>query len=64
MLDSKFMTARELLLEEIKYQPEPLLREVLHYLRFLKRQWAEEEWSDILPTREVEQEKLDILNGK
>jgi len=29
-------------LEEIKHQPEPVLREVLHYLKFLERQRQEE----------------------
>lgn len=58
------MSTQEILLEEIKKQPEPVLREVLHYLKFLQRQRAEENWSDILPTREVEQEKLDILDRK
>jgi hypothetical protein len=53
-----------MLIEEIKRQPESVLREVLHYLKFLERQRAEEEWGDVLPSREVEQEKLDILDGK
>jgi hypothetical protein len=56
------MNAQELLLEEIKRQPEPVLREVLHYLKFLERQRADEAWSDVLPSREVEQDKLDILD--
>ena len=58
------MSAPEILLEEIKHQPEPVLREVLHYLKFLERQRAQEAWADVLPAREVEQEKLDILDGK
>lgn len=58
------MSAQEILLEEIKHQPEPVLREVLHYLKFLERQRAQEAWADVLPAREVEQEKLDILDGK
>jgi hypothetical protein len=58
------MSAQEMLIEEIKRQPEPLLREVLHYLKFLERQRAQEEWADVLPTREVEQEVLDILDRK
>ncbi len=37
------MSAQEILLEEIKHQPEPLLIEVLHYLKFLARQRAEAE---------------------
>jgi hypothetical protein len=58
------MSAQETLIEEIKHQPEPVLREVLHYLRFLERQRAQEDWADVLPSREVEQETLDILDGK
>jgi hypothetical protein len=57
------MSTREQLVEEIKRQPESLLRELLHYLRFLARQRVEESWSDVLPDREVEQEVLDILDG-
>lgn len=30
------MTTQDLLLEEIKDSPEPILREVYHYLRYLK----------------------------
>jgi hypothetical protein len=56
------MSAKEILLEEIKRQPEPVLREVLHYLKFIERQRQEEAWADVLPTREVEQEVLDILD--
>ena len=52
------------MIEEIKRQPETVARELLHYLKFLERQRADEEWSDVLPSREVEQEKLDILDGK
>jgi len=57
------MSTQEMLLAEIKNQPEPVLREVWHYLRFLTRQRAEEAWADVLPPREVEQEVLDILDG-
>lgn len=32
------MSLQEFLLEEIKHQPEPVLRELRHYLEFLKRQ--------------------------
>jgi hypothetical protein len=56
------MTTQEMLLSEIKNQPEPVLREVLHYLKFLSRQREEEAWADVLPTRAVEQEVLDILD--
>lgn len=62
--DTTTMSAQEMLIEEIKRQPESVLREVLHYLKFLERQRAQEEWSDVLPSREVEQERLDILDGK
>jgi hypothetical protein len=57
------MSTQEMLLAEIKNQPEPVLREVWHYLRFLTRQREEEAWADVLPTREVEQEVLDILDS-
>ena len=58
------MSTKEILLEEIKHQPEPVLRELWHYLKFLTRQYEEEKWADVLPTREVEQEVLDILDSK
>lgn len=58
------MSTQEMLLAEIKGQPEPVLREVLHYVKFLARQREQEAWSDVLPTREVEQEVLDILDRK
>jgi hypothetical protein len=62
--DNKSMSAQDILIEEIRQQPETVAREVLHYLKFIERQRAQENWSDVLPTREVEQEKLDILDGK
>jgi len=52
-----------MLVEEIRRQPEAVVREVWHYLRFLTRQREEEAWADVLPTREVEQQVLDILDG-
>jgi hypothetical protein len=58
------MSAQEMLIDEIKRQPEPVLREVLHYLKYLARQREEEAWADVLPSREVEQETLDLLDGK
>ncbi len=58
------MSAQEILIEEIKRQPEPVVLEVLHYLKFLERQRAEETWADLLPSREVEQEKLDLLKSR
>jgi hypothetical protein len=36
--DNKTMSAQEILIEEIRRQPEPVAREVLHYLKFLERQ--------------------------
>jgi hypothetical protein len=56
------MSAQEQLIEEIKRQPESVVREVLHYMKFLQRQREDEAWSDVLPSREVEQEVLDILD--
>ena len=58
------MSAQEMLIEEIKHQPETVLREVLHYLKYLERQRAQEEWADVLPSREIEQETLNIIDGK
>ena len=58
------MSTQELLLEEIKHQPEPLVREVLHYLKFFTRQREEEAWADVLPSRQVEQEVLDQIDNK
>jgi hypothetical protein len=62
--DNRTMSAQEMLIEEIKHQPETVVREVLHYLKFLERQRAQENWDDVLPSREVEQETLDILDAK
>jgi len=53
-----------MLMEEIQQQPEQVLREVWHYLKFIERRREEEAWSDVLPSREVEQEVLDILDRK
>ena len=36
------MSAQEILIAEIKQQPEPVAQEVLHYLHFVKRQRAQE----------------------
>ncbi len=57
------MSTQELLIEEIKRQPEPVQREVLHFLMFLVRQREESQWSDLLPDREIEQEALDVLDA-
>jgi len=61
--DTEMVSAQEILIEEIKRQPETVVREVLHYLKFLEQQRAQEAWADVLPSREVEQEKLDLLDG-
>ena len=58
------MTTQELLIQEIKRQPEPVQREVLHFLRFLVRERVDATWADLLPDREVEQEVLSILDGE
>lgn len=60
------MSAQEILIEEIKHQPEAVVREVLRYLKFIEQQRAleDKEWEDVLPTREVEQEKLDLLDNQ
>ena len=58
------MSTQESLIEEIKQQPETVLREVRHYLKFLTRQREEEAWADVLPTREVEQEVLINRRGR
>ncbi|HEX4122550.1 MAG TPA: hypothetical protein VH619_18185 [Verrucomicrobiae bacterium] len=57
------MSTQEMLIAEIKKQPEPVLLEVWHYVRFLARQGEEQAWGDVLPSREVEQEVLDILDA-
>ena len=62
--DNLIMGAQEILIEEIRHQPEPVVREVLNFLKFLEHRRAQEQWADVLPSREVEQEKLDILDGK
>jgi hypothetical protein len=57
------MITQERLIEEVRQQPEEVLREVWHYLKFLERQRQEEQWADVLPGREIEQEALDIIDG-
>ena len=59
------MSTQEILIEEIKHQPESVLLEVRHYLKFITRQREEDEkWADVLPSREVEQEVLNIIDGQ
>ena len=57
------MSTQERLLEEIKRRPEPVLIEAWHYLKFLTGQREEEARADVLPSRQVEQEVLDHLDG-
>jgi len=57
------MITQERLIEEIRQQPDDVLRELWHYLKFLERQREEEQWADVLPGREIEQEVLDIIDG-
>ena len=57
------MRPQERLVLETHNQPEPVLQELWHYLKFLERQRQEEEWTDVLPGREIEQEVLDIIDG-
>ena len=61
------MSTQEILVEEIKHQPEPLLREVLLYLKFLARQREAEApmdklvadtWEELGPPPEVDYDKL------
>jgi hypothetical protein len=54
---------QERLIEEIRQQPDDVLRELWHYLKFLERQRQDEQWADVLPGREIEQEVLDIIDG-
>jgi hypothetical protein len=61
------MSAQEMLIEEIKRQPETVVREVLRYLKFLERQGREEApmdgliadtWEKLGPAPEVDYAKL------
>ena len=56
-----------MLIEEIKRQPEPVVREVLRYLKFLARQrkgespmdkLVAETWEELGPPPEVDYDKL------
>ena len=61
------MSTQEILLEEIKGQPEPVLRELRHYLDFLKRQHATDTamegvvadtWEKLGPAPDVDYDRL------
>lgn len=58
------MSAREMLASQIELLPEPLVEETLLFVQFALRQREEVQWADVLVSREVEQEVLDILDGK
>ena len=60
------MSAQEILIEEIKHQPESVAREVLNYLKFLERQRETEPvmdaviadtWEKLGPAPEVDYDK-------
>ena len=61
------MSVQEILIEEIKHQPETVAREVLHYLKFIERQRELESpmdgviadtWEKLGPAPEVNYDKL------
>ena len=61
------MSAQEILIEEIKRQPEPVLREMLQYLKSLERQRGTEmpmdglvadTWEKLGPAPEVDYDQL------
>ena len=61
------MSAQEMLIEEIRQQPEEVVRELLHYLKFIERQRALESpmdnviadtWEKLGPAPEVDYAKL------
>ena len=61
------MSAQETLIEEIKRQPEPVVREILHYLKFLERRRGMETpmdglvadtWEKLGPAPEIDYAKL------
>ncbi len=63
----KTMSEQEMLIEEIKRQPEPVVREILHYLKFLERQREKEApmdslvadtWEKLGPAPEVDYDQL------
>ena len=61
------MSPQEILIEEIRHQPEPVVREILHYLKSLERQREPEApmhslvadtWEKLGPVPEVDYDKL------
>ncbi len=57
------MSARDALLAEINQLPESVLVETLHFMRFAARQQEERDSHDVLVSREIEQEVLDLLDA-
>ncbi len=58
------MSAREMLLSEIEHLPEPVIEMALLFIRFTVCQRENNEWADVLPSRDVEQGILDILDAR
>jgi hypothetical protein len=61
------MSAQEILIEEIKRQPDSVVREVLHYLQFLQRgregepvldEIIADTWEKLGPAPEVDYDKI------
>jgi hypothetical protein len=61
------MSAQEILIEEIKHQPESVVREVLRYLKFIERQHelessmdnvVAETWEKLGPAPDVDYDKV------
>ena len=61
------MSAQEILIEEIKHQPEPVVREMLRYLKSLERQCQTEgtmenviadTWEKLGPAPEIDYDKI------
>jgi hypothetical protein len=61
------MSAQEILIERIKHQPETVVCEVLHYLKFIERQRKldapmenaiADTWEKLGPAPEVDYDKL------
>lgn len=57
------MSAKEALVAEIENQPESVLIETLHFIRFVSRQNQDERWAEVLPDRTVEQEILGLIEA-
>ena len=57
------MSARDAIMTEIENLPEPVLLETLHFIRFVARQREDNELYDVLPSREIEQEILDLIDA-